>query len=110
MNRYSVDTIQLTRLAIKQQQAELRKRQQEEGLIFATDAEVYFISVSLEDVRDPEEDAYLQKIQTTLYLTDEERAHLIRAAVTGLQNDEDFQRLLKDLHDPSGVDGLVTVN
>lgn len=100
--RYSADTIQLTRLAIKQRQAELRQRHQEQKVIFAEDAEVYFITVSLNDVRDPDERAFLQSIDTTLYLTDEQRTRLIRAAAVELQHDEDFQRLMEDLQDPSG--------
>lgn len=64
---------------------------------FAEDADVYFIDVSLGAVADAEEQQYLMKIPTTLYLTDEQIERLLSAATKLIYRDPEFQRLMRDL-------------
>jgi NTE family protein len=97
VNRYSIDTLHLMRLAVDSWRAQLRQRPTAEGSVFMPDADVYFINASLSEVEDPVERDYLMKIPTTLYLTDEQIDRLLVAAAHLIHNDKDFQRLMQDL-------------
>lgn len=98
INRYSMDTLLLIRMAIETWQTELRAKPPKEDSAFAPDADIYFIDVSLGAVEDVDEQEYLMKIPTTLYLTDEQIKRLLRAASRLILNDPEFQRLMTDLH------------
>jgi len=65
--------------------------------VFAPDADIYFIDVSLGAVADADEQQDLMKIPTTLYLTDQQIDRLLLAATRLIQNDPEFQRLMRDL-------------
>jgi NTE family protein len=64
---------------------------------FASDADIYFINVSLNKVVDADERWSLMKIPTTLYLTDQQIDQLLLAASRLICNNPDFQRLMRDL-------------
>ena len=98
INRYSADTLLIMRFALEKWRAELRVKPHKEDSVFAPDADIYFIDVSLGAVDDPNEQEYLMKIPTTLYLTDEQIERLLVAASRLIHQDKDFQRLMQDLH------------
>lgn len=58
---------------------------------------VYFINASLSEIVDPDERASLMRIPTTLYLTDAQIDRLLLTAARLIQNDPEFQRLMRDL-------------
>lgn len=97
INRYSTDTFLLMRLGVEKWQEKLRNRLHEPNSVFAENADVYFIDVSLSAVADVAEQEYLMKIPTTLYLTDQQIDRLLMAATRLIQNDPEFQRLMRDL-------------
>jgi NTE family protein len=97
INRYSTDTTELMRQAVSQWRRELRLRPPDAQRIFAPDAEIYFITVSLAEIEDAVEHARFMNIPTNLALTDDELDHLLLAASRLLRKDKDFQRLLHDL-------------
>jgi len=97
INRYSADTLLLMRFAIEKWRSDLRSRPANADSVFASDAEIYFIDVSLGAVDDPNEQDSLMKIPTTLYLTDEQIERLLLAASRLIHQDKDFQRLMQDL-------------
>ena len=97
INRYSTDTLLILRLALQKWKEDLQKKPPPEGSIFASDADIYFVDVSFGAIEDADEQLYLMKIPTTLYLTDVQIDHLLSAAANLMRNDKDFQRLLKDL-------------
>jgi NTE family protein len=110
INRYSSDTMLLMRLGVEKWQEHLRnpknapKTVLTQGSVpdvsesvFAENADIYFIEVSLGAVADVDEQHYLMKIPTTLYLTDEQIDHLLSAASKLIRNDPEFQRLMQDL-------------
>ena len=97
INRYSADTFELMSQAVTQWRTQLRQRSPIAESIFAPDADIYFINVSLTELEDPEEQARLMSIPTNLSLTDEELDNLLLAASRLLRNDKEFQRLLRDL-------------
>jgi NTE family protein len=99
INRYSFDTVMLTRLALNEWQKELREKPRDPASPFAPDAKVYFINASLGDVADSDERLSLMKIPTTLYLTDNHIDRLVRAASYLLSHDTEFQRLMSDLQE-----------
>jgi NTE family protein len=99
INRYSFDTILLTRLALKEWQKELRDKPRDPESPFAPDATIYFINASLGEVVDPDERLSLMKIPTSLYLTDEQIDRLVRAASDLVLRDTEFLRLMRDLRD-----------
>lgn len=98
INRYSMDTLLLIRLAVEAWQTELRVKPPKEDSAFAPDADVYFIDISFSAVQDVAEQEHLMKIPTTLYLTDEQIDQILLAASRLIRNDPEFQRLMTDLH------------
>jgi NTE family protein len=118
INRYSSDTLLLMRFGVEKWQEKLRARkfapasfftqgssQDAADSPFTEDADVYFIDVSLGAVADADEQQYLMKIPTTLYLTDEQIERLLSAATKLIHRDPEFQRLLRDLESPSPAGG-----
>jgi NTE family protein len=99
INRYSFDTVMLTRLALKEWQKELRDKPRDPESPFAPDATIYFINASLGEIVDPDERLSLMKIPTSLYLTDDQIDRLVRAASDLLLRDTEFLRLMEDLRD-----------
>ena len=97
INRYSADTLVLMRVVLETWRNDLKNRPPGAESIFAPNADIYFIDVSLGAVEDAEEQQYLMKIPTTLYLTDEQIDRLLLAAQRLIRNDKEFQRLMKDL-------------
>ncbi|MBX3347729.1 MAG: patatin-like phospholipase family protein [Nitrospira sp.] len=97
INRYSTDTLQLMNHAIQQWRLQLRQRPDNLPSIFAPDADIYFINASLTEITDPEEEARLMNIATNLALTNEEVDHLLQAGSRLLQDNPEFQRLIRDL-------------
>ena len=97
INRYSTDTISLTRQAVKRAREELSKRPRPADSPFAEDADIYFINASLSEVVDTDEREALMRIPTGLYLTDEQIDRLLLAASRLIRNDPEFQRLMTDL-------------
>jgi NTE family protein len=97
INRYSSDTLLLMRLGVDKWKERLRNRQADPEHVFAPDADIYFIDVSLGAVADADEQQYLMRIPTTLYLTDQQIDRLLLAATRLIQNDPEFQRLMRDL-------------
>jgi len=97
INRYSSDTLLLMRLGVDKWKERLRNRQVDPEGVFAPDADIYFIDVSLGAVADADEQQYLMRIPTTLYLTDQQIDRLLLAATRLIQNDPEFQRLMRDL-------------
>jgi len=99
INRYSFDTVMLMRLALKEWQKELRDKPRDPDSPFAPDAKIYFINASLGEVVDPDERLSLMKIPTSLYLTDDQVARLVRVASDLILRDAEFQRLMSDIQD-----------
>jgi len=99
VNRYSFDTVMLMRLALKEWQKELRDKPRDLDSPFAPDAKIYFINASLGEVVDPDERLSLMKIPTSLYLTDDQVARLVRVASDLILRDAEFQRLMSDIQD-----------
>ncbi|HJU06250.1 MAG TPA: patatin-like phospholipase family protein [Nitrospiraceae bacterium] len=97
INRYSIDTLHLMRLAVEGWRTALQQKERGEGSVFAPDADVYFINASLSELDDPVERESLMKIPTSLRLTNDQVDRLIKAAGRLIQNDPDFQRLMHDL-------------
>ncbi|MBX3302962.1 MAG: patatin-like phospholipase family protein [Nitrospira sp.] len=97
INRYSADTLLLLRFGVEALRAKLRIQSMEEDSPFAPDADIYFIDVSLGAVDDTDEQEYLMKIPTTLYLTDQQIDRLLIAASQLIRKDQEFQRLMADL-------------
>jgi NTE family protein len=97
INRYSSDSLLLMKLGVEKWQEHLRSRAHDPDSAFSKDADVYFIDVSLGAVADTNEQEYLMKIPTTLYLTDPQIDRLLTAATRLIQNDPEFQRLMRDL-------------
>jgi NTE family protein len=97
INRYSADTLLLMRLGVEKWKERIRSRQAAPGDVFAQDADIYFIDVSFGAVADADEQQYLMRIPTTLYLTDQQIDRLLLAATRLIQNDPEFQRLMRDL-------------
>jgi len=118
INRYSSDTLALMRMGVEKWHEKLSARkvaaagrvlrggpQDLDDSPFTEDADVYFIDVSLGAVADAEEQQYLMKIPTTLYLTDEQIERLLSAATKLIHRDPEFQRLMRDLESPSPSGG-----
>jgi NTE family protein len=110
INRYSLDTLMLMRMGVEKWHGKLRARklaaasgspQDADDSPFTEDADVYFIDVSLGAVADTDEQQYLMKIPTTLYLTDEQIDRLLSAATKLIHDDPEFQRLMRDLEPPT---------
>jgi NTE family protein len=97
INRYSTDTLQLMRFAIDMWRNEVRIRAAGGDSVFAEDADVYFIDASLGALQDVNEQEYLMRIPTTLYLTDEQIERLMIAASRLIRDSPEFQRLMRDL-------------
>ena len=97
INRYSSDTLLIMRMGVEKWQEKLRNRTADPDSVFAQDADVYFIDVSLGAVADADEQQYLMKIPTTLYLTDLQIDRLLSAATKLIRQDPEFQRLMRDL-------------
>jgi NTE family protein len=97
INRYSADTLLLMRMGVEKWQEKLKKRKDDPDAVFAKDADVYFIDVSLGAVADVDEQQYLMRIPTTLYLTDVQIDRLLSAATKLIRHDPEFQRLMRDL-------------
>ena len=97
INRYSSDTLLIMRMGVEKWQEKLRNRTADPDSVFAQDADVYFIDVSLGAVADADEQQYLMKIPTTLYLTDVQIDRLLSAATKLIRQDPEFQRLMRDL-------------
>jgi NTE family protein len=97
INRYSYDTMLLMRMGVEKWQEKLRNRKDDPDSVFAKEADIYFIDVSLGAVADTDEQEYLMKIPTTLYLTEQQIDRLLSAATTLIRNDPEFQRLMRDL-------------
>ena len=97
INRYSADTLLLMRMGVEKWQEKLKNRTDDPDAVFSKDADVYFIDVSLGAVADAGEQQYLMRIPTTLYLTDQQIDRLLLAATRLIQNDPEFQRLMRDL-------------
>lgn len=97
INRYSADTLLLLRFAVEKWRHEISSRPPGMKSVLAPDAEIYFIDASFGKVEDAEEQEYLMKIPTTLYLTDEQIDHLLVAASRLIYRDPEFQRLMTDL-------------
>jgi NTE family protein len=118
INRYSSDTLLLMRFGVEKWQEKLRARKLAPASVltqggspdaadspFTEDADVYFIDVSLGAVADADEQQYLMKIPTTLYLTDEQIERLLPAATKLIHRDPEFQRLMRDLESPARSGG-----
>lgn len=97
INRYSTDTLLLMRFAVQMWRNELRNRLPGAESVFAQDAEIYFVDVSLNAVEDQTEREYLMKIPTTLHLTDHQIDRLLLAATRLIRNDPEFQRLMQEI-------------
>jgi NTE family protein len=97
INRYSFDTVAFIRMGVEKWRQELRSSRRSADSPFAPDADIYFINASLAEIADPDERASLMKIPTTLYLADEHIDRLLRAAAKLIRDDQDFQRLMRDL-------------
>jgi NTE family protein len=97
INRYSSDTLLIMRMGVEKWQEKLRNRTADPNSVFAQDADVYFVDVSLGAVADADEQQYLMKIPTTLYLTDLQIDRLLSAATKLIRQDPEFQRLMRDL-------------
>ena len=97
INRYSTDTVLLMRFAVDMWRNEVRIRAAAGDSIFAEGADVYFIDASLGAVQDVDEQEYLMRIPTTLYLTDQQIERLQIAASRLIRDSPEFQRLMRDL-------------
>ena len=97
INRYSTDTLQLMDQAVQQWRIQLRQRSAAGSDVFTSDADIYFINASLTEIDDPEEERRLMNIATNLALTNEEVDLLLQAGSRLLRDNQEFQRLLRDL-------------
>jgi NTE family protein len=97
INRYSTDTVLLMRFAVDMWRNEVRIRAASGDSIFAEGADVYFIDASLGALEDVNEQEYLMRIPTTLYLTDQQIERLQIAASRLIRDSPEFQRLMNDL-------------
>jgi NTE family protein len=97
INRYSTDTLLLMRFAVEMWRNEVRVRAASGDSIFAEGADVYFIDASLGALQDVNEQEYLMRIPTTLYLTDQQIERLQIAASRLIRDSPEFQRLMRDL-------------
>jgi NTE family protein len=97
INRYSADTLLLMRMGVAKWQEQLKNRKDDPDAVFSKDADVYFIDVSLGVVADADEQQYLMRIPTTLYLTNVQIDRLLSAATKLIQQDPEFRRLMRDL-------------
>ncbi|MEX5217695.1 MAG: patatin-like phospholipase family protein [Nitrospira sp.] len=97
INRYSTDTVLLMRFAVEMWRNEVRIRAAAEDSFFAEGADVYFIDASLGAIQDVNEQEYLMRIPTTLYLTDQQIERLQIAASRLIRDSPEFQRLMRDL-------------
>ena len=97
INRYSTDTVLLMRFAVDMWRNEVRIRAASGDSIFAEGADVYFIDASLGALQDVNEQEYLMRIPTTLYLTDQQIERLQIAASRLIRDSPEFQRLMRDL-------------
>ena len=95
------------RQAVTEWRAQLRHRARTRRGVFTDDADIYFINASLSELEDMEEQTRLMKIPTNLALSDDQVDQLISAASKLLQNDKEFQRLLRDLQRETSKDQLV---
>lgn len=97
VNRYSYDSFLLLSLAVEKWRAQLRARPPDGSGPFAPDADIYLINVSLDAVADDQDRAYVMKIPTSLYLSDQQIDRLLLAASRLLRGSPEFQRLMTDL-------------
>jgi NTE family protein len=97
INRYSADTLLLMRMGVAKWQEQLKNRKDDPDSVFSKDADVYFIDVSLGAMADADEQQYLMRIPTTLYLTDVQIDRLLSAATKLVRQDPEFRRLMRDL-------------
>lgn len=97
INRYSTDTLLLMRFAVEMWRNEVRIRAAGGDSIFAEGADVYFIDASLGALQDVNEQEYLMRIPTTLYLTDQQIERLQIAASRLIRDSPEFQRLMREL-------------
>jgi NTE family protein len=108
VNRYSDDTFELMDQIVTQWRKQLRERARNDQNIFAPDADIYLIKVSLSELEDLEEQARLMNIPTNLALTGEQVDQLLRAASKLVRNDKDFRRLLRDLEEEAARTPLIS--
>ena len=97
INRYSYETVGQMRALVERLRQELRTKPRAVDSPFAANVDMYFINASLAQVGDPEERESLMKIPTTMYLTDAEVDRLLLIGGRLIQNDPDFQRLMRDI-------------
>ena len=97
INRYSFDTMTLLRQGVENTRLRLRTTPRAVDSPFAPDADIYFVNASLSEVVDADQRRSLMKIPTTMYLTDRQIDQLLLAASQLIRNDQDFQRLMRDL-------------
>lgn len=103
INRYSTDTLQLMDQAIRQWRHELRQRPTGVSTVFTSDADIYFITVNLTQITNVADETRLMNIPTNLALTNDQVDLLLNAGAHLLQNNLEFQRLLRDLGSESGI-------
>ena len=89
LHRYNTATIELLQYSVQQW---TRTLSSEEDQI-----KNYFIDVSLNDIEDPQESDYFNKVPTSFKLSDEQVDRLIEAGRRLLRNHPAYQRLLADL-------------
>lgn len=89
LHRYSADTLALVKEAMKVWAEQLSTPTQQ--------VETYFITLRLADVIDPERRAFLNRIPTSFYLSDEQVDALIATGSELLHQNAEFRRLMIDL-------------
>jgi NTE family protein len=108
VNRYSDDTFELMDQIVTQWRKQLQGRARNDQNIFAPDADIYLIKVSLSELEDLEEQARLMNIPTNLSLTGDQVDQLLQAASKLVRNNKDFQRLLRDLEEEAARTPLIS--
>jgi NTE family protein len=102
ITRYNRETVALLEESFEAWAREIREGRCPPGQISTApgscgDIEFYLAEVRFQDLEDPEERSYLNKLPTSFRLKPEEVDKLRDAAHRLLRKSEDFQRLLRDL-------------
>src|SRR5690606_30961227 len=89
LHRYNAATISLIRRSMERWSDELSN--------FWQPIDPYFIEISFDGIQQESRRIFLNQIPTSLSLSEEQADELTKAGVELLQNNTDFQRLLKDV-------------
>jgi NTE family protein len=110
ISRYNLETVALLQESFERWTREIRTGRCPPGRISAEpgscgDINFYLAEVKFEDLKDPEERAYMDNLPTSFRLKPEEVEKLKDAARRLLRKSEGFQKLLRDLEKDGGLPG-----